>query len=221
MRKHLNKLALLLLLVVSISLTSCQKEDPLSTSDELAYLSFTSDELLEAEVTDCSLDKNAGISLISLNGDVEERIGRGHSFMKRNGRNPIRFEQIFRQLNLTAEQKTQLKALLVSHKECVKSSREAFLVANEEALTTAKTAREYIVNELKAGNITREEANEAIKEINKTLKEAIKNNTENEDIKLSIENCLKSLDESIEAILTQEQLEKWTKFKDTRPGRRG
>lgn len=220
MKKHLNKLALLLLLVVSITITSCQKEDPISTTDELAYISFTSDELLEAEVSDCTLDKNAGVSLISLNGDVEERIGRGHPYIKRNAKNPIRFEQIFRQLNLSAEQKTQLKALLVSHKECVKSSREAFLLANEEALTAAKTAREYVVNQYKAGTITREQANEAIKEINKTLKEAIKSNTENEDIKSSIENCLKSLDEGIEAILTQEQLEKWTNFKNNRPGRK-
>ncbi len=211
--------ALLAFVILGFSVQSCQKDDVLSPSDELAYAIATPDELVEVEVTDGTVDTDPILAITSANGDIERRQDRKGACKPRGHKNPIKFEGAFRQLGLSDDQKNAIKALLKSHKDCLVSAREAFLAANEEALAAAKTARQAIVAEVKAGTITRDEAKEAIKAVNQTLRESIEANGSREETKAALQACFDSFDASIEAILTPDQLAKWNAFKANRPKR--
>lgn len=211
--------ALLVFVILGFSVQSCQKDDVLSPSDELAYAIASPDELVEVEVTDGTVDADPILAITSANGDIERRQGRLGACKPRGHKNPMKFEGAFRQLNLSDDQKASIKTLLASHKDCIVAAREAFLAANEEALATAKTARQAIVAEVKAGTKTRDEAKEAMKAVNQTLRESIEANGSREETKAALQACFDSFDANIETILTADQLAKWNELKAKRPWR--
>lgn len=219
MKHSIKMIAIYGLFIMAFALQSCQKEDVISTDDELAYAIASPDELVEVEVTDGTVDIDPILTLTSANGDIERRQGKMGACKPRGHKNPLRFEGHFKQLNLSDEQRTSIKALLVSHKECIMSAREAFLSANEEALAEAKAARKAIVAEVKAGTMTKEEAKTAMKAVNQGLRDLIAENGTKEQTKIALKACFDSFDTNIEAILTAEQLAKWQDLKTKRPWR--
>lgn len=211
--------AILAFLILGLSVQSCQKDDVLAPADELAYAIATPDELVDVEITDGTVDIDPILAITSANGDVERRQNRKGACKPRGHKNPIRFEGIFKQLNITDEQKTAIRTLLTSHKDCLVAAREAFLLENEAALSAAKTARQEISAQVKAGTMTKEEAKEAMKAVNQTLRDAIAANGSREETKLALQACFDSFDAGIEGILTADQLAKWNAFKANRPKR--
>lgn len=216
---YIKLLSSIFAITLLFSLQSCEK-DSVASSDELSFLSYTSEELVTAEVKECTMDNESEITLVDLNSDVTNRFKGNNNFRRRDGNAPIRFEIIFRQLNLSDEQKTQIKAALVSGRDCLKASRAAFLEINAEALAAAKASRQDVMAQYKAGAITIDEAKAQLKVIHQTLKAAISATGSVQETKLAIENCINILDSSIEEILTPEQLAKWNDWKSKRIDKR-
>jgi len=197
------------------SLQSCE-DDAVATTDELTYLTYTSDELVTVDIKEGTLDEETEITLVNLNGDVSTKFKDNNNCKYKEGKSPIKFEVIFRQLNLTDAQKTEIKETLKTGKECTKAARANFLEVNKAALVTAKADRETVKAEYKAGTITKEEANLRLKVIHLLFKDKVSSTGMIEETKNAIRNCKDQLDLKIEQTLTPEQLSKWNDWKSKR-----
>jgi len=212
---YIKLLSSIFAITLLFSLQSCEK-DSVASSDELTYLTYTSDELVTVDVKEGTLDEETEITLVNLNGDVSSRFKDNKNCKYKDGKSPIKFEMIFRQLNLTDAQKTEIKETLKAGKECIRAARANFLEVNAAALATAKLYRESVKAEYKAGNMTRDEAKALLKEIHDKLKGTISASDIVEETKTAIRNCKDQLDLKIEQILIPEQLSKWNDWKSKR-----
>lgn len=116
---------------------------------------------------------------------------------------------VFRRLNLTDEQKTQTKEIMAKFHETMKPLVKEFLDANKDIIAKANADRKLIVDQVKAGTLTRAEAAPLLKALNEATRDAIKNNPKTVAVKAKMCDARKNLFAEIEKILTAEQLEKW------------
>lgn len=212
---YLKLLSSIFAITLIFSLQSCEK-DSVASSDELTYLTYTSDELVEVEFKEGTLDDETEITLVNMNGDVSIKFKDNKNCKYKDGKYPIKFEGIFKQLNLTDAQKADIKAELISGKECIKAARANFLEVNAAALAIAKADRMAVKAEYQAGNISKDDAKAQLKVIHQTLKDKVSETGLIAETKAAIRNCKDQLDLKIEQILTPDQLAKWNDWKSKR-----
>jgi len=217
MKHSIKYISIFALAIFSLVIVSCDKDNPISEDYDLTYSIATPTELVEVEVVDGTIDQDPMLNMVSANGDIEDRVKKQGKCRPKIGKNIVRFDGQFRPLKLSDEQKTSVRALVQSHRECMKSARHAFIEANEEALTTAINARKEVIAQYKAGTITQDEAKASIKAINDNLRSTIASNGTKEEAKNAMISCFNTLDAGIELVLTAEQLEKWIELKSRRP----
>ena len=116
---------------------------------------------------------------------------------------------IFRRLNLTDAQKPQLKDLMVKFHETMKPLVKEFFDANKDIIKDANAKRKAIVDQVKAGSLSKADAAVKLKELNKATRDAIKNNPKTVEVKTKMCDARKNLFVEIAKILTPEQLGKW------------
>jgi hypothetical protein len=121
----------------------------------------------------------------------------------------IAFERIMKQLNLTDEQKTQIKQFIQSHKDCMEAALEDLRTALQPILETAKTQRQAIVNNYKNGTIDKKEALKELSDLNKQTRLNIKNDANVQAAITKIQDCRKALFDNIKSILTDTQKTKF------------
>lgn len=129
----------------------------------------------------------------------------------------IGFEEIFRLMALTPEQYEVIKAYFSEHRDCVSSWLKKLRDAQMEIIAAAREEQKSIIAKYKAGEITREEAALALRELNLKTKEALRNLTVNEDVRKGIKDCFDELIANIKSELTPEQLtmfERWLASKN-------
>ena len=68
--------------------------------------------------------------------------------------------------------------MVKAHRESVKPSFEALRAVNQDIIDDAKSKRREILDEMRNGTITREEAKEQLKAFSQSKREAIANNPE-------------------------------------------
>ncbi len=125
----------------------------------------------------------------------------------------------FKRLNLSDEQKTQLRSLMTNFHNDMKPLVQQFRDANADIIKAANEERKLIVEDLKAGNITRQEAAAKLKALNEETRDKIKNNPASQTIKASMCVLRNSLFDSIvsKLNLTADQLTKWNDFSSRIP----
>jgi len=132
---------------------------------------------------------------------------------KKDERRPgIGFEEIFRLMALTPEQYEVIKAYFAEHRDCVSSWLKILRDAQMEIIAAAREEQKTIIAKYKAGEITREEAAAALRDLNQKTKEALKNLPENTEVRKGIQDCFEELIANIKSELTPEQLtmfERW------------
>jgi Spy/CpxP family protein refolding chaperone len=116
---------------------------------------------------------------------------------------------IFRKLNLTETQVTNIRALMKTYHESLKPLLKEFQDANKEIVKAANEKRRLIMDDLKNNKITRQEASEAIKKLNLETRQMIKDNPDSVRIRDLICMLNKKLMEDIKALLTADQIVKW------------
>lgn len=119
---------------------------------------------------------------------------------------------IFRRLNLSESQIAETKVLMKAYHESLKPLVKEFADANKEIVKAANEKRKAILEDLKNGVITRQEANEKIKNLNIETREKIKNNPVSIRIKDQICKLNKKLFDDIKGLLTADQLVKWNEM---------
>jgi len=125
-------------------------------------------------------------------------------------KNPL--GRIFRDLNLTEDQKAQIKELMKGHILCEMQWFDKLKAAREEAMVGFKEARQAIVDQVKSGAITREEGKAQLKVLNQELRDKLANLPINEEVRAGIILCREEFLAAIGLILTPEQKLIWDDF---------
>lgn len=114
---------------------------------------------------------------------------------------------ILRQLNLTEEQIEQVKEIIMAHRLCEAEWLKLLQQSRREIVMKGNQARQAIIEQYRAGEITRQEANRLINQLNMRIREALANNPINEEIRAALQECWETFIMNIKEILTDEQLD--------------
>lgn len=189
-------------LTAIFSLTSCQKEDPISsnlfdeTNNLISYGTFVED----LSISNLDLENEARL----LNEMEPERIDKGGMF---GGKMPtFRFKSIFDKLNLSEDQKEQIKVFFKAHIDCERAARMAFFEKISSFLEETNLKRQEIIDQLNAGTIDKVTAKENLKALNEELKAKIEASGAQSELKEALKLCLDNLLTNIRGILVSEQL---------------
>ncbi len=224
LKKSALPLASLMLIFV---MASCDKPgDAVAATDYSDYYSsvFSVNEPL-TDVTDCFIPA----SEVDLFGEMPMPVGpgkdcnlgdkklppndKGDKNLPKDGkdiRNP--FARVFMLLNLTEEQKVQVREFMIAHRQCEKDAILALREAQRPIIEAANAQRKEIMAKLKSGEITRREAGDLLKILNQTVREQLKNDPAVEAAHQALKACWDIMLDNIGSVLTEEQLVKWTKF---------
>jgi Spy/CpxP family protein refolding chaperone len=119
---------------------------------------------------------------------------------------------ILRKLDLTDDQKTKVGDLVKAYHESMKLLVQEFRDANKPIVESTNTERKAILESLKAGTITREEAKNQLKALNERTRKAIDENPKSIEIRKKMCELTQKLLDDIKKLLTDEQKTKWDLF---------
>jgi hypothetical protein len=119
---------------------------------------------------------------------------------------------ILKQLNLTADQITEIRAYAKDYFDCISRAQKVLRATEEAIVKRANVARREVFAKLKAGEITREQAARQIATINKAAREAMQNSEARKAALAQIKDCLKDYIAKIRLILNDRQLLKFNEL---------
>jgi hypothetical protein len=116
---------------------------------------------------------------------------------------------ILKKLNLDDSQKEAVQGFMKTYHEGMKVLVKEFHELNKSIFEQARLDRKAIIDDLKAGKITRIEAGLKLKELNEKVRKEIASNPANENIKKQMCELGNTLFANIKSVLNSEQSEKW------------
>jgi hypothetical protein len=120
--------------------------------------------------------------------------------------------RILRALDLSEEQRAAISEDLLAHHDCMREAMLALREAEYELISAANEDRRAIYEQLRNGELTREEAQEAIRQIFEDLRNDLENDEGVQAARAAVEDCFDTLFENIAGELTEEQLEMWNEW---------
>lgn len=207
-------------IAILFGMSSCTQNGTTPSDDIFSQTLFMSagDYIEDIQYAECQLDRDPML----LNEITQERMQNGMLF---GGKEPVLpLGQILRQLKLTPEQIEQVKAIMLTHRDCERTARIAFHQALQSYFEAAAAARLEVKTKLDAGEITPEEARIAIKAINEKLRADVQASGEIEKLQAALKGCTDTMIDAIKSILTDEQkvrFDKWLELMKDRKGKGG
>ena len=131
----------------------------------------------------------------------------------------IDLARVFNAMNLTDEQKADIRALMQAKIPCENQWFRKLQAVRNQIVQRANEARRTIMEQVKNGEITREEAKRQLNQLNMKVREAIRTHPINEEVRLGLIACNEEFFDSIADLLTEEQLVIWKRFLDSLPKR--
>ena len=125
---------------------------------------------------------------------------------------PFMLNKILRRLNLSEEQIALVREYMQAHKDCVEEILTALRESEREIMQSAREERQAIMLQLQNGEITREEANALIRQLNQATREALQNNPVRLEAEAALEDCREAFFASIREILTEDQQLLWDEW---------
>ncbi|MGE5496439.1 MAG: Spy/CpxP family protein refolding chaperone [Syntrophothermus sp.] len=119
---------------------------------------------------------------------------------------------IFKRLNLTDEQKAAIKEFSKTYHETMKPLVKQYFDANKTIMNDAKAQRKLIMDDLKTGKLTRDEAKTKLKDLNASTRDKIAANPESVKIKEEMCKARDTYFNNVKSVLTTDQLTKWDEF---------
>ena len=208
--------------IVLLGLTGCKQDQngvasPEASIDNSGSTQYNVADFEDAlnSVQDATLETDMSVVDFPPNGIID----RNGPFMNKFRPDGLRPDspgrnlgKIFRQLTLTDVQKDSLKTLLGDARECQRAAFEDFRNAIDTILQRTREQRRDILDSVKSGAITREQARDQIKQMDQDAREAIQNNPDAMAAKEELCNCKMSLFDNIRAILDAEQVTIWDEW---------
>ncbi len=223
----LNKLTTgifaILMVALMFSVSSCTKNptDPTETGTYEDVFNFVSagDYVEDISIQGASLERPMALE----NEVTAELAEEGRLF---GGRVPqFTFRFIFKQLQLTEEQLALVKEVMIAHRDCEKNARIAFHTAIAEIIAEANAQRQSIIQQVKDGAITKEEARELLKALNEETKAKIEETGAIETLQAALKDCTETMIAAMHEILDDKQdaiFDKWLEMmKNRRTGGKG
>lgn len=140
--------------------------------------------------------------------------GGGRDTVKRDTTSrPMPWQSVLPCLKLTPEQSAKLREFSMAQRECEKSAREQFRGIIEPLRKAQKDQMDAIRADVKAGTITREEANAKIRALNDRMKNAVQ--SAEAQVRAAVKACMDTFFTNLESILSPEQLALWNEWKRT------
>lgn len=140
--------------------------------------------------------------------------GGGRDTVKRDTTSrPMPWQSVLPCLKLTPEQNAQLREFMMAQRECEKSARDQFRTVLEPLRKEQKAEMDAIRADLKAGTITREEANAKVRALNERMKNATQR--AEAQVREAVKACMDRFFARLESILSPEQLALWNEWKRT------
>jgi hypothetical protein len=116
---------------------------------------------------------------------------------------------LFRQLNLTDDQKSAIRDLATTFHVNMKPLVRQFFDANKSLIQDANTSRRAIVDQVTAGSLTRAEAAAKIKDLNQATRDKIEANPASKTIKAAMCAERDKLFTGVKGKLQGDQITKW------------
>jgi hypothetical protein len=202
--------SILTVLVMIAGLVGCDS-DGSSPSNDAGPNSFNSDSFALVDAEDAfasfeegTLDREISMKSVFHHGDGE--FFRHHMHPRGPGSHlaPVLFR-----LGLDMDQLRQLRAIIMEHRGSIREDLEGLREANLELIEKANAERRAIVGAFKAEEITREEAEQQMRDLNERTRAAIRGNPANEEFLQRICDGRLDLFEDIRSMLTGTQVAEW------------
>jgi len=116
---------------------------------------------------------------------------------------------LFRQLNLTDDQKTAIRDLSKNFHDTMRPLVRQFYEANKSLIEEANAQRKAVIDEVKAGTLTREEAAAKIKDLNQATRDKIHSNPASVTLKAAMCAERDSYYAGVKGVLVGDQITKW------------
>jgi hypothetical protein len=219
----LKHITLIISAIVLLGFTACQElTNPVDTGTTPEYAIVLNDaveidgDLATTQVVECSLETGAfvpGDETIFENCRFDGKdMGKGFPPRKGNPKERPIVGKVMREMELTEAQIELLKGFNQAHRDCIQAIMQTWREAVAPIIEEANAERKLIMDDLKGGIITREEAREQLKALNEAMRAEIDALGMKDAIKIAIEDCNKTFIADIKSILTAEQLVIWEKY---------
>jgi hypothetical protein len=218
---HVIPILALIVIIPLITFTGCNKHDELTSPNKMDFDSPAFALVDYTDVTNAIDDGTVDIPML-LNSSLfnynflnmtdfrpgNMGIGNGGRWMQMfDWGKHLGFG--FRGMNLSDDQKTAIKDLVTSYHDSFKVLVKDFADANHSIIDSANAKRKIIVNDFKAGQLTRLEAVAKIKTLNDDTRSAIENNPASKTIKDKMCKLRSDLITAIAGKLVGDQVTKW------------
>lgn len=223
--KSMNSCFTYLTILLFIGMIGCQGESGLNNQsveadfDSGEFALFDFDDAMDA-IEDATLEKPMGINPELFNGNFFRN---GGAFGPRAPRGPLgprmqrgrignHLGEVLSELDLSEEQKSQIRELMSGHRECIQEPLQAFREANQDIMDDANEERRAIIDELRNGQIDRDKAREQLRALNEITRKAIQNNPESQTASQAMCDCKLTLLDNVRAILNGAQPAAWDEW---------
>lgn len=218
----LNRVKLSLMSVLFSSgmfLIGCNESSDVNLSNSAPYESaefafYKFDDAMNG-IADASLDNEMGFHSYFNHPDFPRHDGNNFGHRERRGPKD-RFHhkgrhlgRILWQLDLSEEQRNSVREFMEESRECLREPFAQFREAAKPYIEAANEERREIIQQVRDGEMTREEARELIKEINESKREEIENCPECVEARDAMCVCNLTLFDDIASLLNDDQLETW------------
>ncbi len=207
-----------------MTLTACDAQKSLNPDEQTIDLESSEFSIYEYE------DEMAGIQDATMQNDmsVSDADPQDHEstvrnrmrdrFRNRMKRQGMHLRNVLRDLDLTEDQKSQIREFVAQFRECIKDPIMSFREAARPIIEDAKAKRKEIIDAYKNEEISREEAKEQIKELAMAKREEMEALAEEMGLKEAICSCKQTLLDNIESILTEEQQTGFNSWRESLDG---
>ncbi|MGA2298997.1 MAG: hypothetical protein ABSG15_15740, partial [FCB group bacterium] len=207
-----------LVVAISIGISSCQKDTPI-TSENTSNV--TGDTYLPPQnnapgiLQEATLDVQMGV--------IPPQDGYLYQYRDANGNNCpnpdatmglndmgiFNMSRLFRKLKISQDTIALIKPLIQSYNDCMKAAMQTLRDSEKEIIQNANTERQSIIAEFKANTITKDSARHALMILNKTTRDSLKNNPARVTACEAMQACKQTLFDSIRALLNDAQKVIW------------
>lgn len=215
--KRFKAILTVLSIIAFIVLLSCSKDSGVQSINEMdkfemLEMNMLNNELPISEFIEATLNQEMQLKEFDLSMCFEQRMHKQNGQKHKRPLHPSPLRIILIQLELSDQQKEEIIVFLQSNRECELAALMDLRSSEIEIISSANQQRQEILTQFKNGEITRQEAMQGIREINRETKIALIENPQRLLTFEAIKECRDVLIENIKSVLTDEQLAKFVEL---------
>jgi len=212
MTAKLKSACLLLPVLLLVGILSCQNGD-FSADSKVDWAALERNDLAVIDLEDAIANvEDATVEKAMVMNPVFTRDGRFFRHPRYLSHRGSDLREILRDLDVMKEQMRQIRQFIRAHRECVKDPLEGLREANAGIIANANEQRKAILQALRNGEITREEAMQQLKQLSEATREAIRNNPASQPFLQAICECTTALFDNIRSVLNEDQQARWDQW---------